>query len=140
MANEHYKTNVLRHFNEALNQGHLHTIEEIYAPEYVLHAPVSNGDTRGHDQLKERVVTFRTGFPDIHFSVDQMIAEGNSVSARYTFRGTHTGQFGPLAPTGKWIEVPGIIVFRFDEKGLMHEGWSCFDSMDMMQQLGLGPA
>ena len=131
----HREEAVRRHFNEILNTGALDVIEEIYSPDYVLHAPVSSGDTVGFAGLRDRVIAFRTGFPDIVFTVDDLMADGDRVAARYTFRGTHTGQFGDMAPTGRAIVVPGILYVRFDG-GKIAEGWSGFDSQDMLAQLG----
>jgi predicted ester cyclase len=136
VSQEQLKLQVRRHFEEVLNQGRIDVIEEIYAPTYVLHAPVSTGDTVGYAGLTQRVLDFRTGFPDIAFTVDDLIADGGRASARYTFVGTHTGQFGPLAPTGRAIDVSGIL-YVLGEDGRMAEGWSGFDSLAMMQQLGV---
>lgn len=136
MSEDQLKSHVRRHFEEVLNHGRLDVIKEIYAPTYVLHAPVSTGDTVGYAGLSQRVIDFRTGFPDIAFTVDDLIADDDRASARYTFVGTHTGQFGPLAPTGRPIDVSGILYVR-GEDGLMIEGWSGFDSLAMMQQLGV---
>ncbi len=58
------KAKIRRHFNEVLNKGNLEAIEEIYWPEYVLHAPVGTGDTVGYAGLQQRVIEFRTGFPE----------------------------------------------------------------------------
>ena len=137
MSEQQLKSHVRRHFEEVLNHGRLDVIQEIYAPTYVLHAPVSTGDTVGYAGLSQRVVDFRTGFPDIAFSVDDLMAEAERVAARYRFVGTHTGQFGPLTPTGRAIDVSGILYVR-GEDGLLAEGWSGFDSLDMMRQLGAG--
>src|SRR4051794_172683 len=97
-----------RHFDEVLNLGHLEVIDEIYADSYVLDAPVqtegsvqAHGETHGREGLKRRVTLFRTAFPDIHFSVNNIVAEANQVAVQYTFTGTHTGQFGELAATGR---------------------------------------
>src|SRR4051794_13013214 len=106
------KTILRRHFDEVLNQGHLDVIDEIYADTYVLDAPVqtdgsvqAHGETYGRDGLKRRVTLFRSAFPDIHFSVDTLMAEGDQVAVLYTFTGTQTGLFGELSPTGKHISV-----------------------------------
>jgi steroid delta-isomerase-like uncharacterized protein len=125
-----------RHFGEVLNQGRLEVIEEIYWPDYVLHAPVSTGDTVGYAGLRQRVVDFRTGFPDIVFTVDDLMGENGRVAARYTFRGTQSGPFAGQPPSGRTVVVPGILYVR-GEDGKLIEGWSGFDSIDMMQQLGV---
>jgi steroid delta-isomerase-like uncharacterized protein len=130
-----------RHFNEVLNQGQLDVIDEIYADGYVLDAPVqtegsvqAHGETHGRDGLKRRVTLFRTAFPDIHFSMDDLIAEGDQVVVQYTFSGTHTGQFGELEPTGRHISVLGMLIALVKD-GKIESAVSVFDSGDMMHQL-----
>jgi steroid delta-isomerase-like uncharacterized protein len=130
-----------RHFEEVLNQGHLAVIDEIYIDTYMLDAPVqtegsvqAHGETHGRDGLKRRVTLFRTAFPNIHFSVDNLVAEGDQVVAQYTFRGTHTGQFGELAPTGQDIAVMGMLIAVLKD-GRIESAVSVFDSGDMMRQL-----
>ena len=130
-----------RHFEEVLNQGRLDVIDDIYADGYVLDAPVQtdgsvqeHGETRGRDGLKRRVTLFRTAFPDIHFLIDNLIAEGDQVAVQYTFSGTHTGQFGELAPSGRHISVTGILIALVRD-GKIERALSVFDSGDMMHQL-----
>ncbi|MBK8025362.1 MAG: ester cyclase [Chloroflexi bacterium] len=106
-----------RHFEEVLNQGQLAVIDEIYSDAYVLDAPVqtdgsaqAHGQTLGRDGLKRRVTLFRTAFPDIHFTINDMVAENDRVVVQYTFAGTHTGTFRELEPTGRSISVMGILI------------------------------
>jgi steroid delta-isomerase-like uncharacterized protein len=138
---EENKHLVRRHFEEVLNQGKLDVIDEIYGDHYVLDAPVqtdgsvqAHGETRGRDGLKRRVTLFRMAFPDIHFSVDTMLAEGDQVLAQYTFKGTHTGQFGELPPSGRTIAVMGMLIAVVRD-GRIQSAVSVFDSGDMMHQL-----
>jgi steroid delta-isomerase-like uncharacterized protein len=130
-----------RHFNEVLNHGKLDVIDEIYAESYVLDAPVqtegsveSHGETHGRDGLNRRVTLFRTAFPDIFFSVDNILAEGDQVAVQYTFSGTHTGQFGELEATGQHISVTGILI-ALVKNTKIESALSVFDSGDMMHQL-----
>ena len=130
-----------RHFNEVLNQGHLEVIDEIYTSDYTLDAPVrldgssqTRGLTRGREQLKQRVILFRTGFPDIHFDMDEIIGEKDTVVVRYTYRGTHLGPFAGVEPRGCSIAIPGILIAHLID-GKIHEALSAFDSADLMKQL-----
>jgi len=132
------KDKMVRHFRDVLNQGNLDAIAEIYWPEYVLHAPVGTGDTVGYAGLRQRVKEFRTGFPDIHFAVESIILEGDDAAVRWTLRGTHTGNFVGVAPSGHAVLVPGILMVRFAAARII-EGWSGFDALDLMQQLGALP-
>jgi predicted ester cyclase len=130
-----------RHFEEVLNQGQLSVIDEIYAESYVLDAPVQTdgsanlqGKTLGRDGLKRRVTLFRTAFPDIHFTLGTVLAEGDKVAVEYRFAGTHDGQFRELEPTGRAISVGGILIARVVD-GQIISAYSVFDSGDMMRQL-----
>jgi steroid delta-isomerase-like uncharacterized protein len=142
MTVENNKAALVRHFEEVLNQGKLPVIDEIYTDDYTLDAPVSSDGqsqarslTQGREQLKQRVTLFRTAFPDIHFSTDEMIGEGNTVVVRYTYRGTHQGVFAGLQPTGRSIAVVGILIAHLND-GKIQEAVSVFDSADLMKQLG----
>jgi steroid delta-isomerase-like uncharacterized protein len=133
-----------RHFDEVLNHGDLAVVDEIYADGYVLDAPVrTDGSVRGHgatigrEDLKRRVNLFRTAFPDIHFAIDNLIAEGEQVAVQYRFAGTHSGVFGELQPTGRRISITGILIAALAD-GRIASAVSVFDSGDMMRQLGMG--
>ena len=131
-----------RHFNEVLNQGYLEVIDEIYTSDYTLDAPVrldgssqARGLTQGREQLKQRVILFRTGFPDIHFDMDEIIGERDTVVVRYTYCGTHLGPFAGVEPHGCSINIPGILIAHLID-GKIHEALSAFDSAELMEQLG----
>jgi steroid delta-isomerase-like uncharacterized protein len=142
MTIEANKAALNRHFQEVLNQGQLQVIDEIYTEDYTLDAPVSSDGqsrnrslTQGREQLKQRVTLFRTAFPDIHFTTDEVIGEENSVVVRYTYRGTHQGVFAGLEPTGRSISVMGILIAHL-QNGRIQEAVSVFDSAELMKQLG----
>jgi len=135
------KTLVRRHFDEVLNQGQLEVIDELYAETYVLDAPVqtdvsvqAHNHTVGRDGLKRRVILFRTAFPDLTFTLENLIAEGEFVVAQYRFCGTHLGDFRELAPTGKRIDVGGMLIAHVRE-GRIQSVYSVFDSGDLLRQL-----
>ena len=122
---------------EIVNQRNPDLIEEFYPPEFVWHEP--DRDIRGYEQAKQFVSTFFQAFPDINISVEDVIAEGDKVVSRYTFRGTHQGEteeFGP--PTGRQIELKGITIHRI-EGGKIVEDWDAYDNLTTLQQLGLAP-
>lgn len=134
------KAVVRRHFEEVLNQGRLEVIDSIYTEDYVLDAPVqtdgstaAQGKTLGRQGLKERVMLFRTAFPDIHFSLDSVVTEDDKVAVQYRFRGTHQGEFLGLAPTGNRIDIGGMLIARLVD-GQINSAWSVFDSGQLMQQ------
>ena len=110
---------------------------EVYAPDVVWHNP--EGDIQGIEQAKQFVTMFKSAFPDMGATVDDVVAEGDKVVTRITMRGTHQGEveeFGP--PTGRQVETQGITIHRI-EGGKIVEEWNSWDNMSIMQQLGLVP-
>jgi len=143
-ALENNKAVLRRHFEEVLNQGHLDVIDEIYTESYVLDAPVqpdggtaAQSLTKGRDGLRKRATAFRTAFPDIHFTLNSVIAEGDMVSVHYTFRGTQRGPFLGVAPAGNVIDISGILIARLVNHQI-DSAWSVFDSGQLLHQLQAG--
>ena len=113
------------------------SLEEVYTPDVVWHNP--EGDIQGIEQAKQFVSMFKTAFPDMSATVEDVVAEGDKVVTRITMRGTHQGEveeFGP--PTGRQVEAQGITIHRI-EGGKIVEEWNSWDNMSLMQQLGLVP-
>jgi steroid delta-isomerase-like uncharacterized protein len=112
-------------------------LEEVYAPDVVWHEP--DQEIRGLEQAKKFVSAYKTAFPDMKITVEDVIAEGDKVVSRVTLRGTHQGEteeFGP--PTGRQIEGGGITISRI-EGGKIVEDWDSYDNLTTLQQLGLAP-
>jgi steroid delta-isomerase-like uncharacterized protein len=138
-ANEN-KATVRRIPDEIFNQGNLSVVDELFAPDYVLHDPgVPGGELRGLEAFKEQWVSmFRTAFPDLRIVIEDQVAEGDKVASRYTGSGTHQGELRGFPPTNNRVEATGTITSRLAE-GKIVEEWNNFDSMGMMQQLGIVP-
>ena len=112
-------------------------LDEVYTPDVVWHNP--EGDIQGIEQAKQFVTMFKTAFPDMSATVEDVVDEGDKVVTRVTLRGTHQGEveeFGP--PTGRQVEAQGITIHRI-EGGKIVEEWNSYDNMNLMQQLGLVP-
>jgi predicted ester cyclase len=110
---------------------------ELYDPGYIEH--LRNGD-QPLEQLKVGIAVIFAALPDLKFTVEDMVAEGDKVAYRVTITGTHTG--GPymgIAPTGKKIEMRNTSIKRI-VNGKLAESWGTIDSLSMMRQLGLIPA
>jgi len=136
------KSVVRRVYDDGFSKGDMAACAEIVAPDYVDHPPARFFDVpmTGPESLQGAVRVFREGFPDLTDSVDQLVAEGNSVVVRSLWRGTHNGTFVGIPPTGKRVEITGINFFRVGSDGLIVERFGSFDALGMMQQLGLVPA
>ena len=115
----------------------LDLIEEVYAADLVWHEP--DQDIQGLEEAKQFVTMYKTAFPDLHATVEDVIAEGDKVVTRVTVRGTHQGEIEEFgAPTGKQVEIKDITIHRIED-GKIVEEWERYDNLSVMQQLGLAP-
>ena len=125
--------------DDIVNPGNVDAVDEIYAPDYVLHDPSMPEDVHGVEGIREFYETVFNAFPDTELSIEELIAEGDKVVTRWTSRGTHQGEFMGLPPSGKRVEVAGVTISRI-EGGKIVEDWEFTDALGMMQQLGAIPA
>jgi steroid delta-isomerase-like uncharacterized protein len=135
---EQNKTMVRRLFDELWNKGNLPVADELIAPTYTHHDASTPDVGRGPESEKKRVTLYRTAFADMRLTIEDLIAEGETVVARWTCRGAHKGDLNGIAPTGKQIAISGVSVVRFTG-GKMVEGWINWDALGLMQQLGVVP-
>jgi steroid delta-isomerase-like uncharacterized protein len=115
----------------------LDVLDEVYADDLVWHEP--DQDVRGPEEARQFVMMYKTAFPDLSATVEDVLSDGDKVVTRYTLRGTHQGEieeFGP--PTGRQIELQGITIHRMED-GKIVEEWERYDNLGVMQQLGLAP-
>ena len=130
-------TAVKRFFEEVWNKGNLSLVDELLTQDYEDHNRPP-GTPRGHKGYKSSVNMFRTGFPDIQFTLDHIIAEGDRLAIRLTGKGTHKGNFMGIPATGKQVSFGGMTFIRFQD-GKVAERWGISDIPGLMQQLGVGP-
>jgi steroid delta-isomerase-like uncharacterized protein len=133
------KNVVRRLFEEVWNKGSLPVADELLAPTYTHHDSSTPDVGRGPGSEKKRVTLYRTAFPDLRLTIEDIIAEGETVTARWSCRGTHRGDLNGIAPTGKQVTISGVSMARFTN-GKMVEGWVNWDALGLMQQLGVAPA
>jgi steroid delta-isomerase-like uncharacterized protein len=132
------KNAVRRLFEEVWNKGNLQVTEDLFTPNYVHHDSSTPDVGRGPEGEKKRVTLYRTAFPDLRLTVEDIIAEGETVTARWSGRGTHKGDLNGIAPTGKQFHITGVSIARFTN-GKMSEGFVNWDALSLMQQLGVVP-
>src|SRR6266516_7412743 len=106
------KTVVRRLFEEVWNKGNLPVADELFAPNYAHHDSSTPEFGRGPESEKKRATLYRTAFPDVRLTVEDIIAEGETVTARWSCKGTHKGDLRALATTGKQFTISGISVAR----------------------------
>ncbi|HLF25268.1 MAG TPA: ester cyclase [Anaerolineae bacterium] len=138
MSVEQNKAGSRRFFEEVWGKGNLAVIDELTASSFVDHN-AAPGLPPGVEGLKQFVTLYRTGFPDMQVTVDDLIAEGDKVVIRWTARGVNTGPLFGMPATGKSATVTGITIERKVD-GMTVEGWNNFDQVGMLQQLGVAPA
>jgi steroid delta-isomerase-like uncharacterized protein len=138
MSTEELKAIARRYIEEVWNKGNLALIDELFTPDHINHSP-SAGQMAGPEGLKQLIASFRNAAPDLHFTIDDMIAEGDRVVTRWTARGTHAGELMGVPPTGKQITVTAIVIDRF-AGGKFAEHWAGRDDLGLYQQLGLIPS
>lgn len=113
-------TIVRRSFEEVWNQGKLSVADEITTPDLIAHNE-GRPDEHGVAEFKRFVADARTAFPDVHFTIDEMIAQGDSVAARATVTGTHTGpltgrgDIPSIPPTGKSVSLMVSVLFHLKD-------------------------
>ena len=132
---EENKAIARRIFEEIWNQGKLDVADEIYADNYVTHGHAVELPS-GPAGFKKLVSIFRTAFPDIQFTVEDLIAEGDKVVTRWKNHGTHKGDLMGVPATGKEVSITGISIVQV-VSGKIVEGWNNWDRMGMMQQIGV---
>jgi steroid delta-isomerase-like uncharacterized protein len=134
---EKNKALIRRHVEELFNQGRLEIADEIISSDYVLHHPVY-GEVKGPEGFKKMFMENRKTFPDIHFTIDDMVAEGDKVAVRYTMTATHKGELMGIPPTGKKISIQSAFFYRFKD-GKEVEALTYSDNLSLFQQLGIKP-
>jgi predicted ester cyclase len=140
MSAQENKEKARRLMEEAFGQGKLEVVDEVLDPDFVCYDPNSeSGAVRGADTIKQEIEWFRNAIPDLTYTVEDQVAEGDKVVSRYTATGTHQGEFFGVAPTGNRIEMSGIQIDRFDGSGRMVEEWPEYDMLGAMKQMGAGP-
>lgn len=127
---------VSRIYEEAFNTGQLDQVDTLIAAEYIDHNPIGPGGESGIEGFKQTVRALRFAFPDLRFTVQQMIVNGDTVVTRTTMQGTHKNTFMGVDPTEKQVTVSGFDIFRIAD-GLVAERWGTLDGLTLMQQLDI---
>ena len=131
---EERKAAIQRALDEALNQGNLAALDEVYAQDYILHqAPFP--DIEGLNAYKTAMAGARRGLPDLHITVQEVIGDRDTTAVRWTYQGTHANDWLGIAATGKQITVAGCTVSHW-KNGKVVEEWYYGDVLGLMQQLG----
>jgi steroid delta-isomerase-like uncharacterized protein len=133
---EENKALARRYLEEVWDKGNVELIDELFTTDFVRHGPPAvEGEVRGPEGFKGLVNTYHAGFPDFRVTIDDMIAEGDSVVSRWTVRGTHQGELMGNAPTGNRVTFTGYLFDRISG-GKIEEEWVDYDTLQVMQEIG----
>jgi steroid delta-isomerase-like uncharacterized protein len=142
MSLDQNKQIVRRILDEFWIGGNAGVLDELLASDCTNHE-LSRDPVRGRDRYKEWATGFRQvtakGFPDLTITLEELVAEGDLVAKRWTFRGTHTGDYMGIPPTGQRVTMTGITIYRV-ANGRVQETWWNYDALGMLQQMGVIPA
>jgi len=131
MTPEENKAVVRRLFEEIVSEGKVEVAEEIFAPDFLW----PQFGLRGPEGAKQWANNFRAAFPDVHDTVEEQVAEGDVVVSRVTVRGTNSGEYYGMPPTGRYAEWPAVGIDRLRD-GKIVERFAIFDPLDLMRKLG----
>lgn len=137
MAIAENKGVVRRLVEECVNTHRADLLGEFVEPDLRVHpgTPGTAPDTVGVDALGESFQRFRSTFPDLHITIEEMVAEGDLVAARWTATGTHAGNLAGIAATGNAVRWGGTDVYRLVD-GKVAEWWRNDDFVELLHQLG----
>jgi steroid delta-isomerase-like uncharacterized protein len=135
---ENNKAVIGRFIEEVINQNRMDRADDLVMEDFVELDPLL-GQRQGREGLKEILGMMRTAFPDIHWVVEEMVAEGDKVVTRFTWTGTHRSTFLGVPATGRGVTVKGVVIDQL-AGGKMNESRLLMDSLGMMQQLGVVPS
>lgn len=135
MSIEENKAIVRRVFEEVWNQRKLDVVDDIFATDHIFHDPFA-GNVKGIEGYKQLVSRNITAFPDGQFTIEEQVAEGDKVATRWTGTGTHKGELMGIPPTNVQVTLTGIGISHI-VGGKIVEGWTSWDVLGMLQQLGV---
>jgi steroid delta-isomerase-like uncharacterized protein len=130
---------VMKRFVEFINTADEQLAGQVIASDAVFHAPTHAEPLRGPAGYLELLAILRTGFPDIHWTLEETITEGDRIAARFTMRGTHRGDFFGIPPTGNKISVQALNFYHLADGQIVGEQGQP-DLLGIMQQIGAVPA
>jgi steroid delta-isomerase-like uncharacterized protein len=123
------------YFNKAWNEGEVDVLDSVLSAGYINHTPSTKNGIHDRNELKSIIQSFRRAFPDLHFSIEDIIATDNRVVARVRMTGTHKDSLFGLPPTGRTVSVNQINIEQV-ENGRIAEHWRVTDELELMKQLG----
>jgi steroid delta-isomerase-like uncharacterized protein len=139
MASLEQNKALMRNYIEvAWNKGNLDFIDKNFSSDFVSHGTLP-GQPNNRDSVKSVISTIRNAIPDLHITIEELLAEGDKVASRWVTKGTHKGDLMGAKPTGNKIRVSETVVVRVKD-GRVVEGWANRDDLGFLQQIGVIPS
>jgi steroid delta-isomerase-like uncharacterized protein len=137
MSDQDNKAIVQRYFEDVRNRRDAAVASQVFSPDVVIHVDTPQGseDVRGIAAIRQALQPYLVAFPDLRFTIEDQIVEGDRVATRWTARGTHRGTLMGHAATGKSVFFGGTDIFRI-ANGKIVEGWAHYDRLVILQQIG----
>jgi steroid delta-isomerase-like uncharacterized protein len=139
MATAEENRRTMQRFVQFINTADKNLATELVSPEAIFHVPGRPEPLRGPPGYLEIIQMMRSGFPDIQWTLEEMVAEADKVAARFTMRGTHQGIFFGVPATGKKIAVQAMNIYRFADGKIVEERGQP-DLLELLKQIGALPA
>jgi steroid delta-isomerase-like uncharacterized protein len=125
-------------YDEVWNKRRLELVDEIISTSHALHDPNVSGSAVGPEAYKRQVTRFIMAFPDLRFSIEDIVVEKEKVAVAWSITGTHKGEFLGIAPTNKRVSVEGITISHIADGKIM-DSYISWDALGMIHQLGAPP-
>jgi steroid delta-isomerase-like uncharacterized protein len=129
---------LMKRFTDFINTASDELAGELISPQATFFVPGRSEPLQGPDGYQQIIAMMRAGFPDIQWTLEELIVEGDKVAARFTMRGTHLGSFLGVPPSGKTIEVKAVNFYRFADGQIVEEHGQP-DLLGLLQQIGAVP-
>lgn len=136
---EQNKTQVRNFVEEVWNKGNFEAVDKYFAADFTDYNPAIPNQPQGAAGARQVFMAFKSAFPDLHFTIEDILVEGDKVVWRWSSTGTNTGSLMGMPPTHKKATIGGIEIYRI-AGGKMAERWGNFDQLGLLQQLGVIPA
>jgi steroid delta-isomerase-like uncharacterized protein len=133
------KNIVRRLYSEAWNKRKLELVAELISPSHALNDPFVSGSQIGPEMYRRRIQELTASFPDLRFTVEDLIAEKDKVVASWVISATHQGEFMNIPATGKKVSVEGITI-HYIRDGKILDSNARWDAVGLLRQLGALPA
>jgi steroid delta-isomerase-like uncharacterized protein len=138
MTDKNLKTILTLFMDQVWNSGDTDQIADFVAPQYEIRSDPGDpwdGQVLDHNTFKERVSYSRDAFPDLHFEIQEMIAEDEKVVASWIMSGTHAGDLPQLPATDRPFSISGMTIYYF-EGNILTGHWQTFDQLVFLSQIG----